>query len=226
MMIPVFSLMTWLSLMMPEDGLVFNTIRDMYEAYVLYLFMQLLTCYLGGENQLIVHLEFKRRIRQPWPLDGMRPLQTDKLFYMRVKQGVLQFVIIKPITAILAIVLEKYGVYGEGVIDWTKGYVYVAFVNNVSITLSLYCLILFYLATDEPLKPYQPFSKFICIKTILFFSFWQACAFTIFIYMGVLDYKKANIIQNLLVSVEIVAAAVAQSFAFTYKGYLVLDSTK
>ena len=62
-MIPVFSLMTWLSIMMPEDALVFNTIRDMYEAYVLYLFMQLLTCYLGGENQLVVHLEFKRRIR-------------------------------------------------------------------------------------------------------------------------------------------------------------------
>jgi len=55
--------MTWLSIMMPEDALVFNTIRDMYEAYVLYLFMQLLTCYLGGENQLVVHLEFKRRIR-------------------------------------------------------------------------------------------------------------------------------------------------------------------
>jgi len=73
---------------------------------------------------------------------------------MRVKQGVLQFVIIKPITAILAIFLEKQGVYDDGVIDWKKGYVYVAFVNNVSITLSLYCLILFYLATEEPLRPY------------------------------------------------------------------------
>ena len=30
-----------------------------YEAYVLYIFMQLLIHFLGGENSLIVHLEFK-----------------------------------------------------------------------------------------------------------------------------------------------------------------------
>ena len=30
-----------------------------YEAYVLYTFMQLLIHFLGGENNLIVHLEFK-----------------------------------------------------------------------------------------------------------------------------------------------------------------------
>ena len=32
-----------------------------YEAYVLYIFMQLLIHFLGGENSLIVHLEFKVR---------------------------------------------------------------------------------------------------------------------------------------------------------------------
>jgi hypothetical protein len=30
-----------------------------YEGYVLYTFMQLLIHFLGGENSLIVHLEFK-----------------------------------------------------------------------------------------------------------------------------------------------------------------------
>jgi hypothetical protein len=37
-------------------------IRDVYEAYVLYVFMNLLVHFVGGENQLIIHLEFKRRI--------------------------------------------------------------------------------------------------------------------------------------------------------------------
>lgn len=64
MMIPVYSTMTWLSIMMPkEEALYYNTIRDIYEAYVLYIFMQLLIHFLGGENSLIVHLEFKRRIK-------------------------------------------------------------------------------------------------------------------------------------------------------------------
>jgi len=60
--------------MIPDETLTFSTLRDIYEAYVLYIFMQLLINFLGGENQLIVHLEFKRRIKQPWPLDGLRPL--------------------------------------------------------------------------------------------------------------------------------------------------------
>lgn len=36
--------------MIPEETLTFNTIRDIYEAYVLYIFMQLLVNFLGGEN--------------------------------------------------------------------------------------------------------------------------------------------------------------------------------
>ena len=78
MIIPVYAVMTWFSIMYPDQTLTFNTIRDIYEAYVLYIFMQLLVQFLGGENQLIVHLEFKRRIKQPWPLHKLRPLQTDK----------------------------------------------------------------------------------------------------------------------------------------------------
>ena len=70
--------MTWLSILYPSHTLHFNTIRDTYEAYVLYIFMQLLVGFLGGESQLIIHLEFKRRIKQPWPLDKLRPLATDK----------------------------------------------------------------------------------------------------------------------------------------------------
>lgn len=69
---------TLLSIFHPEWALICNTVRDIYEAYVLYIFMQLLVQYLGGESQLIVHLEFKRRIKQPWPLDHLRPLSTDK----------------------------------------------------------------------------------------------------------------------------------------------------
>jgi len=33
-------------------------------------------------------------------------LHTNKAFYRKVKQGVLQFVLIKPLTAMLAIILD------------------------------------------------------------------------------------------------------------------------
>ena len=91
----------------------------------------------------------------------------------------LQFVLIKPITAILAIILDRYGHYHEGHFEISSGYMYLSAINNISISLSLYCLVLFYMATEERLKPFSPFAKFLCIKAILFFSFWQSCTFTV-----------------------------------------------
>lgn len=135
----------------------------------------------------------------------------------------LQFVLIKPFTAILAIICERYGVYHEGHFELRSGYMYLSGINNVSISLSLYCLVLFYMATEERLKPFSPFSKFLCIKAILFFSFWQACAFTVLLKFDPLLFggsrDTANLAQSLIISVEMVFAAVAQAFAFNYKPF-------
>ena len=58
-MIPVYSVATLGSIQDDENHLVYSAIRDFYEAYVLYTFMQLLIAYLGGYKTLVVHLEFK-----------------------------------------------------------------------------------------------------------------------------------------------------------------------
>ena len=139
-----------------------------------------------------------------------------------MKQGVLQFVLIKPFTAVLAIIFERYGIYHEGRFEISSGYMYLAAINNVSISLSLYCLVLFYLATEERLKPFSPFAKFLCIKAILFFSFWQACAFTILLKMNLVfvNRETANLAQSLIISLEMVFAAIAQAFAFNYRPFM------
>ena len=116
---------------------------------------------------------------------------------------------IKPFTAILAIIFDKYGIYHDGHFEFKSGYLYLAVINNISISLSLYCLVLFYMATEERLKPFNPFAKFLCIKAILFFSFWQACAFTIFLKMHLFDRETSQIAQSLIISVEMVFASIA-----------------
>jgi hypothetical protein len=107
---------------------------------------------------------------------------------------------------------------------------YLSGINNVSISLSLYCLVLFYMATEERLKPFSPFSKFLCIKAILFFSFWQACAFTVLLKLNPLLFggsrDSANTAQSVIISVEMVFAAVAQAFAFNYRPFTELTSMR
>lgn len=54
-----------------------------------------------------------------------------------------------------------------------SGYLYVTIIYNVSVSLSLYALFLFYFATRELLVPYNPVLKFFMVKSVIFLSFWQ-----------------------------------------------------
>ena len=54
-----------------------------------------------------------------------------------------------------------------------SGYLYVTIVYNISVSLSLYALFLFYFATRDLLVPYSPVLKFFMVKSVIFLSFWQ-----------------------------------------------------
>lgn len=49
---------------------------------------------------------------------------------------------------------------------------------NISVTLALYGLYLFYFATRDLLTPFEPVLKFCTVKSVIFLSFWQGQANT------------------------------------------------
>jgi hypothetical protein len=83
--------------------------------------------------------------------------------------------------------LNMSDLFEEGNFSPHYGYLYITIFDNVSITVSiqsslhcLYCkvsmyyLVLFYMATKQELQPLKPVPKFLCIKAVIFFSFWQS----------------------------------------------------
>lgn len=50
---------------------------------------------------------------------------------------------------------------------------YITIIYNFSVSLSLYALFLFFFATSDLLRPYEPVLKFLTIKSVIFLSFWQ-----------------------------------------------------
>ena len=73
-----------------------------------------------------------------------------------LKRGILQFVVIKAVLTVIVIVLKIGNVYEEGVITPTSGYVYISVLQNISISVSMYCLVLFYVTTRYDLFEHNP----------------------------------------------------------------------
>ena len=88
-------------------------------------------------------------------------------------QATLQFCIVKPVMSFVTIWLQSYGLYEDGNWDAAKGYLYITLIYNVSISLALYALFLFYFGTKDLLRPFDPVLKFFTIKSVIFLSFWQ-----------------------------------------------------
>jgi hypothetical protein len=150
------------------------------------------------------------------------------------KQATLQFCIVKPTMSLIVIVLQSYDLYRDGDWDPSKGYLYVTLIYNVSISLALYALFLFYFATRELLRPFDPVLKFFTIKSVIFLSFWQSVLLALLETMGYIlpmcdeNGQKVSLnagtisagYQNFLVCIEMFFAAIALRYAFPISVYL------
>ncbi|CEM39920.1 unnamed protein product [Vitrella brassicaformis CCMP3155] len=229
LMVPIYSFQSYLSFLFPRYAVFFDTVRDCYEAYVVNIFFQLLVQYLGGENVIVLHFEMKGRIRHPWPIRKfIPPISTNRRFFRNVKKGVLQFAIIKPAASILGLVLEVFDLYEGGKFKLQKGFLYLAILMNFSVWTAMYSLILFYMATEDRLAPFRPLAKFLCIKAIIFFSFWQSLLLAFLVQSGVIGdltsmgldaHHNAQRIEDFLVLLEMVGFAIAHSYAFSYRDF-------
>ena len=74
---------------------------------------------------------------------------------------------------------QAWGKYHEGRWNVTEGYLYTTLIYNISISVALFALFLFYSATKELLRPYDPALKFFSVKAVIFLSFWQGVALSI-----------------------------------------------
>ncbi|XP_067087805.1 transmembrane protein 184B-like [Osmerus mordax] len=111
------------------------------------------------------------------------------------------------------------------------GYLYVTIIYNVSVSLSLYALFLFYFATRDLLVPYSPMLKFFMVKSVIFLSFWQGMLLAILEKCGAIPQINSAEVsvgegtvaagyQNFIICIEMFFAAVALRYAFTYKVYM------
>ncbi|XP_045491984.1 transmembrane protein 184C [Colias croceus] len=230
-MVPIYALNAWLGLEFPEQSIYMDSLRECYEAYVIYNFMKYLLNYLNDGNDLEASLELKPQVYHIFPLCCLAPWEMGSEFIHNCKHGILQYTLVRPLTTVISMICELCGVYGESDFSPNVAFPYMIAINNFSQFVAMYCLVLFYRANRTELKPMKPIGKFLCIKAVVFFSFFQGVIINILVYCGVIstifdisDKDKIKImsskLQDFLICIEMFLAAIAHHYSFSYKPYV------
>ncbi|KKY23161.1 hypothetical protein UCDDS831_g03286 [Diplodia seriata] len=227
--VPIFSAASWASLISLKAAFWIDPFRDVYEAFTIYTFFQLLLNFIGGERALIILMHGRAPVPHLWPLNYVLPKIdiSDPHTFLAIKRGILQYTWVKPMLAIATIVMKATGTYQEGYIGVTSGYFWSSLIYNVSITVCLYALAVFWVCMSHDLKPFRPMPKFLCIKGIIFASYWQGFCLSILVWLGAIPddvpgYTPDNLaasIQDALICFEMPVFAIAHWYAFSWHDY-------
>ncbi|XP_009597229.1 protein LAZ1 homolog 2-like [Nicotiana tabacum] len=236
-MVPVYATESILSLWNPKLSLACDILRNCYEAFALYSFGSYLIACLGGEREVVELLEDERRKQISQSLLGgeekpvtqkrtlynfiFHPCVVGKNLFTIEKFGLVQYMILKTTCAFLALIMEIFGVYGDGEFKWHYGYPYITVVLNFSQMWALFCLVQFYNATHHKLQSIKPLAKFISFKAIVFATWWQGVGIALICYLRVLpkEGKFQTGLQDFLICIEMAIAAIAHVFVFSAKPY-------
>lgn len=226
LMVPVYAVDSLLSLVLHPTAIYWNTLRNCYEAFVIYSFFSLLLTYLGGPEVLEGKLRELPNEKHMFPCCCLPTFAPGGSFLRRCRQGTLQFVLVKLVTTAVALICELAGVLYDGQLRPDGANLYLLVLDNLSVTLSMYCLLLFYTVCSELLKPFRPVPKFVCVKAIIFFSFWQGVVLSVLVSVGVITdvgdwspHEISTALQNFIICIEMVGAALAHHYAFPYTAY-------
>lgn len=242
LMVPCYAIESFVSLTNPTVSIDCEILRDCYESFAMYCFGRYLVACLGGEERTIEFMEREGRashkapllehnsergiVTHPFPMNYiLRPWKLGRWFYQLVKIGIVQYMIIKSLTALLAVILEAFNVYCEGEFKWGCGYPYMAVVLNFSQSWALYCLVQFYTVTKDELAHIKPLAKFLTFKSIVFLTWWQGVAIALLYSLGLfkspiaqgLQFKSS--VQDFIICIEMAIASIVHIYVFPAKPY-------
>ncbi|RAL41797.1 hypothetical protein DM860_008979 [Cuscuta australis] len=242
LMVPCYAVESFVSLINPAISVYLEILRDGYESFAMYCFGRYLIACLGGEDRtirfmqregragskapLLGHGHEKGTIKHPFPMNiFLKPWKLGHWVYQVFKFGIVQYMIIKAFTAILADILEALHVYCEGDFKWNCGYPYMAVVINFSQSWALYCLVQFYTITKDELSHIKPLYKFLTFKSIVFLTWWQGVAIALLYSLDLLKSPVAqslqfkSSIQDFIICIEMGIASTVHLYVFPAKPY-------
>jgi hypothetical protein len=211
LMVPLFAVTSFLGLYdmggSETHVAILESIRECYEAFVIFSFLGFLYSILDIDpsKDTLPEAVSGRVVHQVFPLNlFLSDITLTPASAKTLRFWAMQFVILRPILSVIEIVADYTGHMEIAIVKWTF-----TIALNVSVGFAVYSLVMIYHAFEEELSSHRPLAKFMCIKGVVFFAFWQGVALGVLEHFGVLhaDHwyttdQVANGVQNFLVCVE------------------------
>lgn len=235
LMVPIYSLNAWIAMTFPVTGLYLDSMREVYESFVIYSFMKYLLNFLRYDTNLQQYIDHKKGPGHIFPFCFLPACVGGRSFMIRCKHGILQYVVVRPTTTLIAFASQVFDFYGEGNYNPFSGYTYpvLLIVNNASQLLAMYCLVIFYTGYQQELRPMRPLAKFFSIKLVVFFSFFQSVVISGLLELDFVEdtfkYLFPDVstkvglgrkAQELLICMDMLIAAIGHLYAFSYKPFV------
>jgi len=183
-------------------------IKECWEAVTIWAFLRLMYAYMNVTPEQPVPAKLKgKELHQMAPFSWFMANPTfNQVTAARMVRWTMQFVYLRPALTALTLLAQFYGVYDQ---LWV--WLPICIVANISVTVAVNALILFYHAFEHELdKDHQhPLAKFLCIKGVVFFAFWQGIVLQALVATNILNpgkwftaAQKSTAIQDMLVCIE------------------------
>lgn len=222
LMVPLYAFESLMGLRLPQSAIYWDTARDCYEAFVIFSFFRFLVEYLGGETAVTLILSEIPNQRHQFPFCCFPPFASSADFLRKTKWGTLQYVFIKLVTTTITLALSVGNVRLSLRPD--SAFFWITAVNNVSQLWAIYCLFLLFCAAEDKLRSIRAVAKFVCVKSVVFFTYWQAVLILAMEQAGVFEGGKAlsygdskttaAALQDFIICIEMVGFAVSFRYAF------------
>ncbi|KXG49804.1 Organic solute transporter Ost-alpha [Penicillium griseofulvum] len=242
-MVPVYSLVAWLSIFFYHDAVYFKVLGDCYEAFCISAFFSLMCHYIAPD--LHSQKDYFRGIQPKewlWPLSwlqkccgGERIWRTPRsglTWFNIVWVGVFQYCLMRVLMTIVAVVAQAFGVYCEESLSPAFAHIWTIVIESVSVTIAMYCLIQFYHQTSQDIKQHQPFLKILSIKLVIFLSFWQSTLINLLVSEGAISATNKMAMNDLkvglpelMINCEMAIFAILHLWAFSWKSYTLANQS-
>ncbi|KAJ1961827.1 hypothetical protein GGI12_003025 [Dipsacomyces acuminosporus] len=229
LMIPIYSIISFLSYRFYREAPYYKAVRDCYEAFAIASFYMLLLQYIGDSTaeQKRAMLS-KRGLKWTFPLNCFTMNPAGRRTFVLLKWGIMQYVIISPTDTFITIITHARGVFCPDSMRPKYAHLWIAIIDFISISVAMYALVSLYRVIKEDIKQDKPLIKFLAIKAIVFITFWEGFIISwlgsnnIHVIKGTKYWSKDNVVDGLtalIICVEMVLFALLFIKAFPVEPY-------